>query len=191
MDLIDLYEEYQEDPKFAHLKTEHTNFVPGRGNETSARVMLIGEAPGAVENNARKPFVGPSGILLGKLLNLAGIPEETVFITNVVKYRPPGNRTPTTKEINDSLIYIRKEWQVIGKPDLMIPLGAVPLACVYPSLLPVSQSAGIPWPVPGDLTIFPMFHPAYALRNRAIRPTVEGHWDQLGQWLKRGGSDGR
>jgi len=204
MDLIDLYEEYREDPAFEHLRGEHIKLVPGRGNERPS-VMILGEAPGAQENLHGEPFVGRSGHLLDQLMREAGLyaddqwrypmdsdddpPEVAIyantFITNTVKYRPPANRTPSRREIEASRPWILKEWKILGKPKVIITTGAVPLACIKPELLPVSDAAGRPFVLkPSTLTLWPMFHPAFALRNKPMRPVVERHWQDLGEWLQ-------
>jgi len=104
--VADIYEDIREDPLFEHLRTAHIRLVPGIGSQ-SATYLLVGEAPGATENTKGRPFCGASGRVLDQLMGVAGISvTETIgqdgirrdanaWLTNVVKYRPPGNRTPT------------------------------------------------------------------------------------------------
>lgn len=187
MDLIDLREEYCESPDFKHLASPFNYYVPGRGSERP-KVMLLGEAPGALENNERKPFVGASGRALAGLMELAGLSEANAYITNTVKFRPPGNRTPTKEEIHASLPWIRKEWKILRKPPVIVTVGAVPLACVGARWGNLSQYIAQPFKTRnGNITIWPMYHPAYALRYPPIRPRCEEHWQALGAWLKEEG----
>jgi hypothetical protein len=108
--LLDVYDSIEEDASFDHLRRPGIRLVRGDGqhNAETARVMLVGEAPGAQENGAGRPFVGQSGMVLEGLLNRAGFWRENVFITNVVKYRPEGNRTPSLREQLDSTPYLRR-----------------------------------------------------------------------------------
>jgi len=207
MDLIELYDAYREAPGWKHLRKEGIKLVPGRGAKRPA-VMILGEAPGAEENLVGKPFVGRSGRLLNQLMGLAGLRAEpeyedappgeqrqevepaNTFITNVVKYRPPGNRTPTRDEIKQSVRWIRKEWIALGKPTVIVTVGATPLACIAPEHLPVSDSAGHVKQLKSGVSrpvVWPMFHPAYALRNPGLQPVVEEHWQDFGQWLREEG----
>lgn len=192
MDLIDLREEYDASGDFKHLRAPFNYYVPGRGSERPT-VMLLGEAPGATENNARRPFVGASGRVLGGLMELAGLSAEigfaaNTYITNTVKYRPPGNRTPTREEIHASLPWIRREWKILHRPPVIVTVGAVPLACVGARWGNLAQYIARPFKTRnGNITIWPMYHPAYALRNPPIRPRCEEHWQALGAWLKEEG----
>lgn len=187
MDLIDLREEYCESPDFKHLAVPFTYYVPGRGSERP-RVMLLGEAPGATENNERKPFVGASGRVLDGLMGLAGLSGENAYITNTVKFRPPGNRTPTKTEIQKSTPWIGKEWKILRCPPVIVTIGRVPLACAGAYWGPLSEVVAKPFKTRnGNVNIWPMFHPAYALRNPRIRPVCEEHWHALGAWLKEEG----
>lgn len=212
MDLIDFAEEYRESPDFRHLQTEHIHYVPGRGSERPT-AMLLGEAPGATENLERKPFVGPSGRVLAGLMGLAGLsaednlcnggcgdqhaqgdcphrPEQfaNVYITNAIHFRPPGNRTPTGVEIERARPWVRKEWKILRRPPVIVTIGAVPLKCIAPTRGSITKTVAQPFQTKEDgPTIWPMYHPAYALRNPPIRPECELHWQKLGAWLKEEG----
>jgi len=123
-DLEDIYEQVRADPFWSHLRMPGIRLVGGTG-PADPEAMIIGEAPGAVENTRGLPFSGPSGGMLSQFLHLAGLSRGVVFITNTVKYRPPGNRTPTTKEIAHGAGCLRQEYLAIGSPGLVITLGVV------------------------------------------------------------------
>ncbi len=107
-----------------------TNIVPGEGSET-ADVMLVGEAPGASEDKQGRPFVGRSGKLLDQLLAEAGLVRDDVFITNVVKARPPGNRDPKADEVAHYLPWLEQQLALIA-PSVIIPVGRHALAHFAP-----------------------------------------------------------
>lgn len=191
--LEDLYEEIRADPNFDHLRVGKNSLVPGEGD--SPKVMIIGEAPGGQEAIKGRPFVGPAGIVLRRLMYLVGLNSydehaaKNCWITNVVKYRPPRNRTPILKEIRDSRGYLRREWLYIGKPSIIVTIGAVPLSALYSKQFAVSQYAGSHISnfkserKPQALDIWPMYHTAYGLRYEPIRKEIEKHWDRFGEWL--------
>ena len=145
-----------------------TNLVPGEGSAT-ARVMLVGEAPGASEDRLGRPFVGGAGRLLDRLLEEAGLRREDVFITNVVKARPPGNRDPKADEVAHHLPWLEAQLEVI-EPALLVPLGRHALARFAPDAK-ITQAHGHVLERDGR-TLFPMFHPAAGLRNPALRQTL-------------------
>src|ERR671926_1698172 len=103
-----------------------THMVPGEGSAT-AEVMFVGEAPGASEDKQGRPFVGRAGKLLDELLAEAGLERADVFITNVMKARPPGNRDPRADEVAHHLPWLEAQLEVIA-PDLIVPLGRHALA---------------------------------------------------------------
>jgi uracil-DNA glycosylase len=145
-----------------------TNLVPGEGSAT-AQVMLVGEAPGAKEDESGRPFVGGAGKLLDRLLEEAGLERADVFITNVVKARPPGNRDPKADEVAHHLPWLEAQLEVIG-PKLLVPLGRHALARFAPDVK-ITQAHGRVIERDGR-TLFPMFHPAAALRNPKLRVTL-------------------
>ncbi len=145
------------------------NLVPGEGSATAA-VMLVGEAPGANEDRTGRPFVGSAGRLLDALLSEAGLRREDVFITNVVKARPPGNRDPKPDEVAHHLPWLEAQLDVI-RPRLLVPLGRHALARFVPGAK-ISEAHGRVVERDGR-TLFPMFHPAAALRNPRLRATLE------------------
>jgi uracil-DNA glycosylase len=145
-----------------------TNLVPGEGSATAA-VMLVGEAPGASEDKSGRPFVGNAGRLLDRLLEEAGLQRGDVFVTNVVKARPPGNRDPKADEVAHHLPWLEAQLDVI-RPKLLVPLGRHALARFAPDAK-ITQTHGRVLERDGR-TLFPMFHPAAALRNPQLRKTL-------------------
>jgi uracil-DNA glycosylase len=145
-----------------------TNLVPGEGSAT-AKVMLVGEAPGAKEDESGRPFVGGAGKLLDRLLAEAGLERDDVFITNVVKARPPGNRDPKADEVAHHLPWLEAQLDVIH-PKLLVPLGRHALRRFAPDTT-ITASHGHVIEHDGR-TLFPMYHPAAALRNPSLRKTL-------------------
>lgn len=155
------------------------NAVPGEGNPT-ARVLLIGEAPGWHEDRQGRPFVGNSGKFLTELLERAGLSRDDVFITNVVKHRPPGNRDPLPDEIMACSIYLERQIAAID-PDVIVTLGRFSMAKFFPSER-ISKIHGQPREVGGRF-IVPMYHPAAALHNGSLRETIEEDFQKLPRLL--------
>lgn len=188
--LEDLWEKIRADPKFDHLRTDGIRLVPGIGT-LSPQYFVVGEAPGAQENLHGRPFCGPSGRVLTQLMDLAGLhikdEQANTWITNVVKYRPPGNRTPTWDEVAAAQPYLRKEWTILGKPRVIVTVGVTAYyAMGAPLPGGLSNNAGKPIELPGDRWLWAMFHPAYGLRQQKMRPVMESHWEALGKWIKEG-----
>jgi uracil-DNA glycosylase len=145
-----------------------TNMVPGEGSET-ADVMLIGEAPGASEDKQGRPFVGRAGRLLDELLAVAGLERDAVYITNVVKARPPNNRDPRADEVAHHLPWLEQQLALV-KPRLVIPLGRHALAHFAPEAK-ISQAHGR-LVYAGNRAIMPWYHPAAALRAKGLREAL-------------------
>lgn len=190
-DTEELYEAMREDANFADLRRGRNPLVPGEGIQP-APVMIVGEAPGADEVMALRPFVGASGQVLRQLMHIGQLCSDdsrcehpaNCWLTNAVKYRPPRNRTPTLVELMHSRPYLVAEWELIGKPRLIIPVGAAALTAVRGKQSSIGQFAGKPYSVKGNRITWPMFHPAYGLRGSAkLRETIEGHWEKLAEWF--------
>jgi DNA polymerase len=147
---------------------EATNLVPGEGNP-DAEVVFVGEAPGASEDKQGRPFVGNAGRLLDGLLEEAGLLRADVFITNVVKARPPKNRDPKAPEVEHYLPWLVAQLDVI-EPKLVVPLGRHPLAHFAPAVK-ISEAHGRVLQTE-RWRLFPMFHPAAALHNPSLRETL-------------------
>jgi uracil-DNA glycosylase family 4 len=147
---------------------EATNLVPGEGSPT-ADVMIVGEAPGASEDKQGRPFVGRAGRFLDDLLAQAGMAREDVYITNVVKARPPGNRDPRASEVEHHLPWLEQQLALV-RPRVVIPLGRHALAHFAPNEK-ISEVHGR-LIVDGDRRLVPWFHPAAALHNQRLRETL-------------------
>lgn len=161
------------------LSKSGQNAVPGEGNP-DARIMLIGEAPGWHEDKQGKPFVGNSGMFLNELLEKAGVSREDVFITNVVKHRPPGNRDPLPDEILACSVYLERQIAAID-PDVIVTLGRFSMAKYFPGEK-ISKIHGEAKEVGGRF-IVPMYHPAAALHNGSLRETIEDDFRKLPRLL--------
>ncbi len=157
------------------------NPVLGEGNP-HATVMFIGEAPGQKEDELKRPFVGASGKFLDQLLAGIGLKREDVYISNVVKYRPPENRDPTPEEKEQCLPWLMREIALI-KPRVIVPLGRHALGHFLPEIT-ISDAHGKAFPFPDSMTIFPIYHPAAALHNGNLRSSLVSDFRALGEFLK-------
>lgn len=158
---------------------KQANLVLGDGNP-NADIMMIGEAPGKKEDEMGKPFVGASGKLLDELLATVGWKRSDMYITNLVKYRPPDNRDPTKLEKEQCLPWLLSEIEIV-RPKIIVPLGRHSLSYFLPTL-PISQAHGNPYPYADDITIFPLYHPAAALHNGSLRQTLFDDFKKLQQY---------
>jgi DNA polymerase len=144
------------------------NGVPGEGNP-HAEVMLIGEAPGFNEDRLGRPFVGPAGSFLNELLAAAGLQRADVFITNVVKHRPPENRDPLPEEIVACAPYLTRQIAAIN-PKVIVTLGRYSMARFFPDAT-VGKIHGQRKVVNGRVVVA-MYHPAAALHQQTLRQTL-------------------
>ena len=159
-DLLKLHKEIEKCTRCS-LSKFRINAVPGEGPVT-ARLMFVGEAPGAKEDELGRPFVGRSGILLTELLSKAGIDRNNVFITSILKSRPPNNRKPTSEEIKACLPYLMKQIEIIS-PEIIVLLGSVALnSLIGPWKL--SDAHGKFHESANGLLFFITYHPAACLR---------------------------
>lgn len=149
--------------------------VPGEG-PAQAEIMFIGEGPGFHENMQGRPFVGAAGNLLVELLGAINMKREQVFITNVVKCRPPGNRDPLPQELAACKAYLDKQLQIIN-PKVIVTLGRFSMARFIPNAK-ISEIHGQAVNVNGRL-IVPFFHPAAALHRPSLRPALEADFAKL------------
>ena len=143
--------------------------VPGEGPQ-DADIMLIGEAPGFHESQQGRPFVGPAGKFLEKLLASIDLSREDVYITNVLKCRPPNNRDPQPEEMAACRPYLDKQMELV-KPKLIVTLGRFSMQLAF-SGVTISRVHGTPKRV-GDVVYYPMFHPAAALHQSRFRSLIE------------------
>lgn len=162
------------------LSLTRTNAVPGEGSFQS-KIMLIGEAPGHHEDKSGTPFVGAAGKLLSKLLDAIDLSRSDVFITNIVKCRPPNNRDPLPKEINLCSPYLTKQIELI-KPTLIITLGRHSLSYFVPDI-PIGKAHGTLITKKG-YTIYPTYHPAAALRQTRFYEILSEEFQQIPNLIK-------
>ena len=167
-ELTDLYKEIKV-CQACILSQGRTNAVPGSGPEDAA-IMFIGEGPGFHEDRQGEPFVGAAGKYLEELLEQIGIKREDVYITNVVKCRPPGNRDPQPDEVSACKAYLDKQIELI-RPRLVVTLGRFSMQRYFPGAS-ISRIHGQPKRV-GNVIYYPMFHPAAALHQPRWRSLVE------------------
>ena len=151
------------------LSQGRVHAVPGEGPE-NAEIMFIGEGPGFHEDRQGRPFVGAAGNYLNELLEQNGLKRELVYITNIVKCRPPGNRDPQPEEIEACRPYLDKQVELI-RPRLIITLGRYSMQRYFPGAS-ISRIHGQPKRV-GNVIYYPMFHPAAALHQPRWRDLVE------------------
>ena len=149
--------------------------VPGDGPAT-AEIMFIGEGPGFHENEQGHPFVGASGKFLDQLLAQAGLTREEVFIANVVKCRPPGNRDPLPDELAACDIYLEAQIEAIN-PSIIVTLGRFSMNKFFPGAK-ISAVHGQMKRI-GERFVIPMFHPAAALHQAALKPSILGDFAKL------------
>ncbi len=162
------------------LHKARANAVPGEGSP-NARVMFVGEGPGFNEDRQGRPFVGPAGQFLNELLESIGLRREDVFITNMVKCRPPNNRDPFPGEIAACSGYMDEQIEAIN-PDIIVPLGRHALARWFPRET-ISKLRAKPKRF-GDATVLPLYHPAAALHNGNLRSTIVDDFRKIGDLLK-------
>ncbi|MBN1135630.1 MAG: uracil-DNA glycosylase [Anaerolineae bacterium] len=158
--LTELYEEIRACDK-CQLSQSRTLAVPGEGPE-DARILFIGEAPGFHEDRQGRPFVGAAGQYLTELLARIGLKREEVYIANVVKCRPPGNRDPKPEEIAACRVYLDRQIDLI-RPRLIVTLGRFSMERYFPGAS-ISRIHGQPKRV-GSVIYYPIFHPAAALHQ--------------------------
>jgi uracil-DNA glycosylase len=158
------------------------NPVPGEGNP-DAQIMFIGEAPGAKENETGRPFVGAAGKFLEEMLNSIGLERQDVFIANIIKYQPPGNRDPLPEEIRFQLPFLLKQIAII-KPKLICFLGRHSMSAFLSDQGTISQ-------IHGQLIrkdnqwYLPLYHPAAALYNGGMRQTLLDDFQKIPEYMDR------
>lgn len=151
------------------LKQGATNLVFGEGNP-NAQILFIGEGPGFYEDKQARPFVGRAGAFLNQLLQLIEVERKSVFITNVVHYRPPENRDPSPEEMAAFAPYIDKMIEII-EPKAIVTLGRFSMGKFLPGVTITTvhgKERVVNWRGK-DILIFPMYHPAAALRSSEIK----------------------
>jgi len=158
------------------LSQGRTNAVPGEGSIDTA-LMFVGEAPGHDEDIQGQPFVGRAGQLLTKIINAMHFQRQDVYITNVVKCRPPQNRTPHRKEIDQCMPYLLEQIEMI-KPKVIVALGKVAADFFIKSDLSMTRLRGNFSEFKG-IRVMPTFHPSYLIRNEGNREIKKMVWEDM------------
>lgn len=177
---LDALKEKLKDWKGCDL-AKSANPVLGEGN-ARAEIMFIGEAPGEQEDKQGRPFVGPAGKFLDELLNSIGLQRADVYISNVVKYRPPANRDPTPEEKAACMPWLKMEIALI-KPKIIVPLGRHALGHFFQKLS-ITEAHGKPQKMTDGVTVFPIYHPAAALHNGGLRQALYDDFAALKMFLE-------
>lgn len=165
------------------LGQTRTNLVFGVGDE-HARVMIVGEAPGKNEDLQGEPFVGAAGKYLDELLGYAGLNREDVYIANVLKCRPPGNRNPRPEEIEACAPFLREQTRTIN-PQVIITLGNFATKFILKTDRGITGLRGTVQKA-GRFVVVPVFHPAAAIYDRSKRPLLEDDFRMIGRMLAGG-----
>ncbi|MSP12859.1 MAG: uracil-DNA glycosylase [Chloroflexi bacterium] len=179
-ELSDLHQEVRACP-LCILAKSRTHAVPGEG-PSDARILFVGEGPGFHEDQQGRPFIGAAGQFLNELLGTIGVRREEVYITNVVKCRPPGNRDPLPDEIQACHPYLERQIALI-KPQVIVTLGRFSMEQFIPGAK-ISRVHGQAFKQ-GNLVIFPCFHPAAALHQPKYRELIEQDFKQLAKILEQ------
>jgi len=166
--LDELKARIEKDDPTPELREGATQLVFADGN-ADAEIVFIGEAPGKNEDEQGKPFVGAAGKFLNQMLEMIGMERKDIYITNIVKYRPPNNRDPEPGEKEVFLPYLQEQLDII-KPKLIVTLGRHSMDVLLPGLK-ISQVHGQPKRYK-DHVYLPLFHPAAALYNGGMRQTL-------------------
>lgn len=146
-----------------------------------ARVLIVGEAPGRNEDLQGEPFVGAAGKYLDELLGIAGLAREEVYIANVLKCRPPGNRNPRPEEIQACADYLRGQTKAI-MPEFIVTLGNFSTKFILRTEVGITRLRGRLQQT-GRFKVFPVFHPAAAIYDQMKRPVIEDDFARLGELL--------
>lgn len=170
----------------ADLAAQATQLVMGDGN-VDAEVVFVGEAPGKNEDLQGKPFVGASGKFLNEMLAQAGLVRDDVYITNIVKYRPPNNRDPSVEEKRAFWPYLMRQLEIIN-PKVIVTLGRHAMNCFIPDAK-ISVDHGQPREVrlhhEYDWLVMPLYHPAAALYNGSMRQTLINDFMKVPALIKK------
>ncbi|RMG48323.1 MAG: uracil-DNA glycosylase [Acidobacteria bacterium] len=168
------------DCRRCRLAGGRTNVVFGVG-DPEARLMFVGEGPGADEDRKGEPFVGRAGQLLDRIIAAMGLSRAQVYIANVVKCRPPENRAPTPDEAAACLPFLRAQIAIV-RPEVIVALGRTALEGLLGERIPSMSRARRRWYDCGGVAVKPTFHPAYLLRNPAAKRDV---WEDMQEVMQR------
>jgi DNA polymerase len=166
--------------KGCELHKTATQPVLGEGNP-KAEIMFIGEAPGQKEDELGRPFVGAAGNFLDELLKSINLERKDVYISNVVKFRPPENRDPTPEEKEQCMPWLMLEMALI-KPKIVVPLGRHALGH-FLNKISISDAHGKAHKLNDGMWIFPIYHPAAALHNGGLRQALYDDFSALKAFL--------
>ena len=183
---LDWLRDYMGDCQRCPLGQNRQNLVFGEGNP-EARLVFVGEAPGKNEDETGRPFVGPAGELLTKMIGAMGLERQEVYICNVLKSRPPRNRDPRPDEIRECIPFLKKQLAII-EPEVIVTLGRP----ASQQLLQTDQALGRMrgrWHSYGESAVMPTYHPAYLLHNES-RNNKRKVWSDLQQVIDRLGLPG-
>jgi uracil-DNA glycosylase len=160
------------------LAPKRTNIVYGVGNPDAA-LVFVGEAPGADEDRTGEPFVGAAGQLLTKMIEAMGLGRDDVYICNILKCRPPGNRNPEPDEIAECEPFLKKQLAAI-RPRMIVTLGKFAAQCLLRSDAPISKLRGA-WKAYEGIPLMPTYHPAFLLRTPSAKREV---WADLQEVMR-------
>ena len=152
-----------------------TQIVFGEGNP-HPRVVFVGEGPGAEEDRTGRPFVGPAGELLTRMIEACGWKREDVYICNIVKCRPPGNRDPEPAEVEACRPFLEAQLRALA-PEVIVALGRPATSALLGRSVSITQVRGR-WQQWREIPLMPTFHPAYVLRNYTLQ-TRQQVWDDV------------
>ncbi|MCL5883965.1 MAG: uracil-DNA glycosylase, partial [Deltaproteobacteria bacterium] len=158
-----------------------SRIVFGVGNPR-ARLLFVGEAPGEEEDRQGEPFVGAAGRRLTRWIERIGLCREDVYIANIVKCRPPGNRVPLPEEAASCLPYLKRQIRAI-RPEILCTLGAVALQHLLGSGEKITRVRGT-WRAYEGITVLPTYHPAFILRNPAKEAEAFADFDRIAERLR-------
>lgn len=179
--LAQLQEQYA-DCRRCSLAVSRLNLVFGSGN-ASARLLFVGEAPGAEEDRQGEPFAGEAGQILTRLIEAMGLTRQEVYITNLLKCRPPANRNPHKDEIEACAPILQQQVRAL-RPEVIVALGTFAAQHLLGSKEPISRLRGRFHDCRG-IPLMPTFHPAFLLRNRDTKEHYWEVWNDMVQVLKK------
>lgn len=168
------------------LSETRIHTVPGEGNP-KAEILFVGEAPGKNEDQQGRPFIGAAGKLLDELMASIGLQRKDVYIANIIKCRPPGNRDPLPEEASACWPYLEEQLQSI-KPLVIVTLGRHSMARLYPQgriSFDHGRALRREFPPFGKIIFFPCYHPAAALYNGSLRQTLFDDFKKIPQLIKK------
>jgi len=166
-----------------NLSKTRTQAVPGEGSN-EAQILFVGEGPGVQEDKNGRPFCGPAGKFLDEMLASIELDRNKVFITNIVKCRPPENRDPEDEEKDACWSYLEKQIQILD-PKLIITLGRHSMMRLLPGMGTISKIHGKPFRRPDGRIYLPLYHPSAALHNGSLRPVQLQDFQAIPKLIKQ------